>query len=390
MQIDLRGHIMKQRWHEMMEKWGSLVLGACFVIVFYLILSNLGTVWSGIKVVIRIFLPVIIGACIAYVLNPFAVFYWKKLFGKIKKRNLAWYLSVALTVIVLLVVLALLLYSLIPEIIKSVSTFVDNFDNYLASLQSYLDSIHAPDSDLIASLKNLISNEGDLLGRALNLLMNNIGNIIKGSTNFTAGTANSVIGFITAIYFLADKERVIAWLQRVIQLVTKNRHYDNATIVGQRFNSIFTKYIFCELIDAAIVGVVNYIFMLITGMPYAIMVSAFVAITNLVPTFGPIVGAAIGILILLLTNPINALWFLIFTIILQTIDGYIIKPKLFGDVLNVPGIVILIAIIVFGRLFGIVGIFIAIPLAAIIIYILQQFIFPRMEKRKAIREAEQR
>ena len=370
-----------------MEKWGSLILGACFVVVFYLVLSNLGTVWGGVKSVFRIFIPVIVGACIAYILNPFAVFYCNKLFGKLRKRRLAWYLSVALSIIVLLVVLALLLYSLIPEIVNSVVTFVDNFEGYLASLQKLLDSINAPDSDLIASLKELISNEGNILGRALNLLVSNIGSIIKGSSSFTAGTANTVIGFIMAIYFLADKQRVIEWLQKFIQLITKNRHYDSATIVGQRFNSIFTKYIFCELIDAAIVGVVNYIFMLIAGMPYAIMVSAFVAITNLVPTFGPIVGAVIGVVILLLANPINALWFLIFTIILQAIDGYLIKPKLFGDVLDVPGIVILIAIIVFGRIFGIVGIFIAIPLAAIIIYILQQFILPRMEEKKAKREA---
>ena len=374
-----------------MDKWGSLVMGACFVVLFYLVLSHLGIVWHGIGSVIRIFIPVIVGACIAYVLNPFAVFYENKLFGKLKQRKLAWYLSVVLTIIVLLVVLALMLYALIPEIIKSVVTFVDNFEIYLESLQRFLDSINASDSEIMDSIKQLISNEGNLLGRALNLLVSNIGSIIKGSTSITAGTANTLIGFIMAIYFLADKHRVVEWIQRFIQLITKNRHYDSATIVGQRFNSIFTKYIFCELIDAAIVGVVNYVFMLITGLPYAILVSAFVAVANLVPTFGPIVGGAIGILILLLTTkPINAFWFLIFTIILQTIDGYIIKPKLFGDVLNVPGIVILIAIIVFGRIFGIVGIFISIPLAAIIIYILQTFVFPRMEKRKAIREAEQR
>ena len=127
--------------------------------------------------------------------------------------------------------------------------------------------------------------------------------------------------------------------------------------------------------------------MKIAGMQYAGLVSVIVGVTNLVPTFGPIVGAALGALILLMTNPMHALYFLIFTIILQTIDGYYIKPRMFGDVLNVPGVIILISIIVFGRVFGIMGIFLAIPIAAIIVYIFDEFVMPmikaRNEKKKA-------
>ena len=371
----------------MTDKWGALVLGACIVVVVYLVLSNLGIVWKGAQAVFGVFIPVIIGSVIAYILNPFAVFYNRTIFKKLKKRNIAWYLSVTLSILILLIILALVLYSFIPEIVKSAISFADNFESYLASLQKLLDNINAPDSELLASLKELVSNEGNLIGRGVNLLVNNISMIINRSTSFTKGTMNTVIGFILAIYFLADKDRVIEWGQRFIQLLTKNRHYNNASDVGKRFNSIFTKYIYCEFIDAGIVGVANYIFMVIMGMPYAIVVSLVVGVTNLVPTFGPIVGAVIGGIILLLANPINALWFLIFTIILQTIDGYVIKPKLFGDVLNVPGIVILISIIVFGRIFGIFGIFLSIPLAAIIVYILQVFIVPRMEQRKAKRDA---
>ena len=133
---------------------------------------------------------------------------------------------------------------------------------------------------------------------------------------------------------------------------------------------------------ALIVGVLNYIFMLILGMPYALVTSVVVGIANLVPTFGPIVGGVVGALIQLLANPINALWFIIFTIALQTFDGYWIKPRMFGEFLNVPGVLILISIVVFGRLIGIVGVFLAIPLAAIMIYLFNEFALPRMEARK--------
>jgi predicted PurR-regulated permease PerM len=112
-----------------------------------------------------------------------------------------------------------------------------------------------------------------------------------------------------------------------------------------------------------------------------------VGVANLVPTFGPIVGALIGALVLLLANPVNALWFVIFTIVLQIVDGYWIKPRLFGDALNVSGVLILISIIVFGRIFGIIGIFLSIPLAAIIVYIIQEFVVPKIEKKKGLRDA---
>ena len=193
------------------------------------------------------------------------------------------------------------------------------------------------------------------------------------------------IGFILAIYFLAGKQRLKGWIKQSLWLVSKEKHYENVLNVGRHFNSIFAKYITCELIDAIIVGVINYIFMLILNMPYSIMISVVVGVANLVPTFGPIVGALIGALVLLLANPINALWFIIFTIVLQIVDGYWIKPRLFGDALNVSGVLILISIIVFGRIFGIIGIFLSIPLAAIIVYIIQEFVVPKIEKKKGLR-----
>ena len=171
-------------------------------------------------------------------------------------------------------------------------------------------------------------------------------------------------------------------LKRVLQLTTNDEHYSEISAVGVKFNTIFAKFITVDLIDALLIGVVDYIFMVAVGMPYALVISVVVGVANLVPTFGPIVGAVTGVVILLLANPIYALWFLVFTVILQTIDGYIIKPKMFGEVLNVPGILIMISIVVFGRIMGVVGIFLSIPISAIIVYLLDEYAFPRLEKRK--------
>ena len=348
----------------MKSKWGPLVLGACVVVLFFVALSNIGVVWSIFKFIFRVLLPIIIGAGIAYILNPFTKFYDRTIFKRLKKRKVAWGLSLVLTLIVLLALIFLLLYSLIPQMMEIV------------------DRWQLPSSDWIESIKGIISSEGGLIEKALQLLIDNIGVIISRSSTFTAGTVNWGIGFILAIYFLADKRRVTGFLKKLLEMFTKPEHYNNVLTVGHKFNTIFAKFISVELIDALIVGVLNYIFMLILGMPYALVTSVVVGIANLVPTFGPIVGGVVGALIQLLANPINALWFIIFTIALQTFDGYWIKPRMFGEFLNVPGVLILISIVVFGRLIGIVGVFLAIPLAAIMIYLFNEFALPRMEARK--------
>ena len=136
-----------------------------------------------------------------------------------------------------------------------------------------------------------------------------------------------------------------------------------------------------DIIDGIIVGITNFIFFLIMGMPYNILISVVVGITNLAPTFGPIVGGLIGAFILLLVNPWQALWFILFTLVLQTIDGYIIKPKLFGNSFGVSSIWILITIIVGGRMFGVWGILLAIPFAAIADYFYHDVIWKKLDKR---------
>ena len=152
-----------------------------------------------------------------------------------------------------------------------------------------------------------------------------------------------------------------------------------------RCNDILVRYISVDIVDGLIVGAVNFLFMLIMGMPYSVLISVIVGVTNLAPTFGPIIGAVLGSFILVLVNPWHALWFLVFTVVLQTVDGYILKPKLFGDSLGVSSLMILIAIVIGGRLFGVVGILLAIPFAAIIDFTWKDFVIKKLEERKAKR-----
>ena len=151
----------------------------------------------------------------------------------------------------------------------------------------------------------------------------------------------------------------------------------------RRCDTILLKYLSCSLLDALFIGVSNALFMLIFRIPNVALISVLVGVTNLAPTFGPLIGGAIGFIILGLLNPGYGILFLIFTFIIQTLDGYVVKPKLYGDSLGVSSLWILIAIICGGKIFGVVGVLLAIPFAAIVQYLMEEILFPKVrEERK--------
>jgi predicted PurR-regulated permease PerM len=150
---------------------------------------------------------------------------------------------------------------------------------------------------------------------------------------------------------------------------------------GLRCDSILMSYLGQSLLESLIVGFVNAIFMLVCGMEYVGLISVIVAVTNLIPNFGPIIGGVIGAFVLLLVNPLHALMFIVFCILLQFVDGYILKPKLFSGSLGVSGLLILVAGIVLGNLFGVIGMLLSIPAAAILSFIYRDYILPNLEQR---------
>ena len=368
------------------RQWLFFTGALCAAILFYLIVSRL----SGLKGVINGFFaviaPVLIGAVIAYALNPIAVFLDEKVFKKLKSRKLSWILSCVISILILLSVVGLVVFLLIPTFVRNVLELVSNVDVYVANVKEFANRINLPEALKLRIFEFL---DSDLLEKLVTLIQNNMNEILDAGVNVGGTLVNIAIGFVFSVYFLFGKPRMMANAKKVFALVVSEERLPGTLNMLQRFHSIFTRYILCEIIDALIVGVANAIFMLALRMPYVAVVSVIVAVTNLVPTFGPIVGAAFGVLILFLVNPWYALWFLIFTVVLQTIDGYVIKPKFYGDVMKVSPILILLFIIVMGKMFGVPGMLLAIPVAAIVEYLYKVMFLPWLEKRRERKKAEQ-
>lgn len=372
-----------KRIRELLEqKWFAYTFATCSAVFLYWALSHIGLFLTGLGIFFGYLRPVFFGLVIAYVLNPIVHFFEDRLFVGVKRLSPRRSLSILCTLLTVGIGITVLLIALIPQIVDSLATLFSNMNTYTANLQDILDNLYAQASSFNLDLSQFMETATDSLMGILRALPGRLGDIMSTSVSIGTGFASFVISCILAIYFLADKERLKKGFSRLMKALMTERDYNNYRDFWQRCNTILIRYIGGDLLDGILVGVVNYIFMLIMRMPFGVLISVIVGLTNLAPTFGPIVGAIIGAFILVLVNPWHALWFLIFTIILQTLDGYVIKPKLFGSALGVSSVAILIALIVGGRIFGVIGILLAIPAAAIFDYVYTDLVIRRIEARR--------
>lgn len=370
------------------KKWVSYTIATCSAVILYMILSHITGLFSIIKGFFSFIRPIIIAIVIAYIFDPMAKLLQRTLFKKIKRESTKWKLSVAGAIIIILAAVSLLFAALIPQLGDSISTFVSNIGGYIDSSQKLLQSLENGGGRRMFGfdISGLAGFGEKLLDGISDYFSNNMDTFVSGSVSAGKGVFDTVIAFILAIYFMVDKKRIIAGLGKFMSLVMKEKTFRNSVDLFNKCNAILIRYISFDIIDGIIVGVVNFIYMLIAGQPYSVLISVIVAITNLAPTFGPIVGCAIGSFILVLVNPWYALWFIIFTIVLQTIDGYILKPRLFGESLGVSPLMILIAIILGGRLFGVPGILLAIPFAAILDFVFKDYVIKKLEEKRSQRK----
>ena len=360
-------------------KWYPYAVALCIAVVLFVILTHLGPVLGAVKVFLGYFASILLGCVLAYLLNPLAKFYERKVFKKVRKESLRWTLSIVLTVLTLVLFLVLLLGTLIPQLVDSITMLIENMDDYLGSLQRMTDRLGISE---MLKLDQLVDASGSIVNQVMSVLKDNIEAILTVSLSAGKGLIKWAIALIMSIYMLAAKSSLKEGAKRLTHALMPEKRYQNTIAFFTRCDKILSQYIVYSLLDALIVGVANAIFMACVGMQYVGLVSLVVAVTNLIPTFGPIIGYVVGGFVLLLVNPMHALLFLIFAFILQFLDGYVIKPKLFGNSLGVSGLLILAAVIVFGNMFGIVGMLFAIPVAAILDFIYREAFLPALEKKR--------
>lgn len=360
------------------KKWYPYAAAACIAVALYVALVHMSSIISALRTFLGYFRALFLGAILAYVMNPLAALYQRRVFRGVRKDRLRWLLSITLTVLTLILFIAFMLGTLIPQLVDSVKMLLDNMDGYLVSLQKFAEQLGVADT---LKLDQALGSSASVISKVTAYLMENVNSIVRSSAAAGKGVVNAVIALILSVYLLASKNTLKQGALRLLRALLPKKRYDGIVVFFSRCDKILVRYIVFTLLDALIVGVANAIFMACCGMQYIGLVSLVVAVTNLIPTFGPLIGGVIGGFILLLVNPIDALIFVIFTLVLQFLDGYVIKPKLFGNSLGVSGLLILAMVVVCGNMFGIPGILLAIPLAAILDFVYQEELLPALERR---------
>ena len=349
-----------------------------FLLIFYSILLIVGIVkidlvFSFISKLFSILSPLFIGMALAFILNrPFEFF--KKRYGFMcKKNNKPAIITSLLTVYLLLLGTITGIFAiLIPQLSSSVNMFYGNLGLYGEQLNSLASDIanflNFDRFDLTAIdvfLHDLAALSSEFLPGTFPLLLN-------FTTNAVISVVNILLGLILSVYILADKERIKRQFSKIMtaylppKILCKTRYVLNIS------NKTFGSFVLGQLTEALILGVLCFIGMLIIGFHYPLLISVIVAVTSLIPVVGPIIGAIPAIFILLMAEPLQALWFIVFIVLLQQFEGNIIYPRVVGHSIGLPPLWVLIAIIIGGGLMGVLGMLISVPAVSVLYQLLKE------------------
>ena len=368
--------------------WVPYTIAACSAVVLFSILNNISSIGAAVSTIIGTFKPIIIGLAVAYMLNPLAKLMEKLLEPSVKKEKIRNWIAIAISFAAVLLFTGVLLYSLIPQLIDSILQFFNNINNYADTLNSLVHELAVIAESKGIDVNSLVDTSSNFVANAVTMLTAYGGKMVGQSFSLGSDALGILVGFILAIYFLVSKKMLLDGINRLMDLTLKQERCESIRNFLGRCNVIVSRFIIDDLLDALIVGIVNFIFMTVMQMPYSVLISV-VVVTNLAPTFGPFVGGFIGSFVLLFASTGSTIPFIVFTIILQLCDGYVIKPKLFGQTLGVPGIWMVSGIIIGGELFGVLGILMAVPVVGIMTFVYRDYIAGLEAGKKAELEAKQ-
>jgi predicted PurR-regulated permease PerM len=364
----------------------AFIVIACSLITYFCLFKTKDIIVLFSKI-IKVFTPFIIGFIIAYLLNPIVEFFKKcllKLF-KNKSKKFITNLSILITCLLFLIIIVLLFSFIIPELLISIEKLAVNLPFYFEEIKNYL--LEKLSS---SELKTIILNNYETINSYLNNVVNTsllpkvdswLVNLSSGVIGAVKTVFNIFMGFVISIYLLSDKDTFISGTKKIVYSVFSIKTGNKIIEIAQRTNEIFSSFIIGVLLDALVIGGITFVFLTLFGYPYALLIGVIVGTTNMIPYFGPFIGAIPSALLILMDDPTKCLIFILFIIVLQQTDGYIIKPKLCGSKTGLKSFWVLASILLFGNIFGIVGMLIAVPIFALIYGYLDNLITNSLKKK---------
>ena len=366
--------------NEVYVKWGLTAVAVILVaLVISLVFNKLGYIAVTIKAIVSTVSSVLYGVVMAFLTAPVydkisdrLAKIFSSLFPKWKSPiKLAKFIATLACLVILIFVIFALIMMIIPELVNSISNVINYAPNGMLKLEDWLKDILNKNPDLE---KLVIGNYQDISDRLSDFATTNvlpnvntyIKNLSSGVLNALGVIVNIIIGMMVMMYLLNMKTTLASQAKKIVYAIAGVKIGNEIVTEARYIKDMFEKFIVGKIIDSIIIGIINYIFMAVIHMPYALLISVVVGVTNVIPFFGPFIGAIPSIVLLLLISPLTALQFAVWILVLQQVDGNIIGPKILGQTTGLPSFWVLFSILLFGGLFGIVGMIIAVPTWAII------------------------
>lgn len=357
-----------------------------FAILLYCAIEHFDVVIYAVRFVLGIMMPFLVGGVIAFILNVPMKQIEKHLFIKNKKiekwRRLVAYL---LTLLLFIGIIALVLVVVIPELGNTISMLVAQIPIAFDAVAEWVTDLLKEYPALEPAVEELDINWSSVSASVVDFVQSVASGLVSSGVGFfsgiVSGVATFVIAFTFSIYVLFQKERLQRQVKQILYALLPEKVTEKIISVASLSNQIFSNFLSGQCVEAVILGTLFVIAMTIFRMPYAMLTGIVIAITALVPIFGAFIGCVVGMLLIVMVNPIQAVWFLILFLVLQQLEGNLIYPHVVGSSVGLPSIWVLAAVTIGGNLFGIAGILIFIPLCSVLYALFRDFVKMRLKKR---------
>ena len=370
------------------KKYNTVALYAALVIAANVLLIvailKFDAIASVFGTLMRVLSPVIWGLIIAFLMNPIMV-NTEKLFKKKKEGSsgkLMRAFSVTIASLVFLGIVVGLLVIVVPELVESIKNLFNNMGDLRNKLENWIKNTFSNYPSLVDTATEKIdafTKDASVIFEKIQPMMDDL---VSGAWDVLSFIKDFVLGFIVSIYMLCNKETLLAQIKKTIVSITKKSTCAKIMNVSSQANKVFSGFITGKIIDSIIIGLLCFIGLTLMGMPYNIMIAVIVGVTNIIPFFGPIIGAVPSTLLMLIVDPKKAILLFIFILILQQFDGNILGPKILGDSTGLPGFWVLVSLIICGGLFGFAGMVLAVPMFALLYSFTRSCVENKLKRKK--------
>lgn len=389
---DINPVIRKNRFQPNSRYFTIVIYGLMFVLGTILLVRIVGSFNNTVKLLgqaLQVIAPFLVGAFIAFILYPLVRFFYRNLFKNtlhMKSDKLSKWLSILVTYVIAIGVIAILMVFILPQLYTSITDIVDRLPVWYNNLTTMVDNFENRHADLGFIDYNVINEHlTSLYPKIISYLTDTLANllpyVVNTSMAIVKGVVNLIISIMVSVYMISDHKNIFYQFKKLLYAVFPKQAADTARTICRESTNIFLKFMYGKAIDSVIIGIICFVCMNIFKFPYTVLISVIVGITNMIPYFGPYIGGVLGGIIIIIVNPVQVIFFAVMILVIQQFDGLFLGPKILGDSTGLKPLWVIFAIVVGGAMFGVLGMFLGVPTMAVICYILNIVVEHFLKKR---------